>query len=74
MEIVRQETRRQENEVTDLLNKISQLEEENKVYKEKETKGIEQELRNNIIVLEEQLSDKNKVNLFIYFKSNEKII
>lgn len=61
MELAKQETRRQDNEMTDLLNRVSQLEEENRVFREKETKGIEQELRNNILVLEEQLSDKNKV-------------
>ncbi|XP_017773071.1 PREDICTED: golgin subfamily A member 1 isoform X2 [Nicrophorus vespilloides] len=60
MELAKQETRRQETEMNDLLNKIGQLEEENKQFKEKETKGIEQELRNTVAVLEEQLSDKNK--------------
>lgn len=62
MEFVKQETRRQENEMNDLLNKIQLLEDENLKYKEKECKGIEQDLRNKITVLEEQLSDKNKVN------------
>lgn len=65
MEIVKQDLRRQENEMSEFLNRITQLEEENKMYKDKETKGIEQELKNTILVLEDQLSDKNKVFIFI---------
>lgn len=61
MEIAKQETRRQESEMNDLLNKINQLEDDNNKYKEKETKGVEQELRNTVTILEEQLADKNKV-------------
>lgn len=61
MELAKQETRRQETEMSDLLNRISQLEDENKKFKDKDTRGAEQELKNNIFVLEEQLADKNKV-------------
>lgn len=61
MEIVKQETRRQENEMNDLLNRMQLLEEDNRRYKEKEMRGVEQELKNTITVLEEQLTDKNKV-------------
>lgn len=61
MELVKQDTRRQEIEMNDLLGKIQSLEDENRKYKEKDMKGIEQELKNKITVLEEQLSDKNKV-------------
>lgn len=61
MELAKQESRRLESEMTELMNKLTSIEDENKVYKEKENKGIEQELRNNLAVLEEQISDKNKV-------------
>ncbi|KAK9709586.1 GRIP domain [Popillia japonica] len=60
MELAKQESRRLESEMTELMNKLTSIEDENKVYKEKENKGIEQELRNNLAVLEEQISDKNK--------------
>lgn len=62
MELAKQESRRQESETQELLNKLANLEDENKSYKEKENKGIEQELRSNLAVLEEQISDKNKVS------------
>lgn len=65
MELVKQETRRQESEMNDLLNRLQFLEEENKKFKDKESRGIEQELKNNLTVLEEQLSDKNKVTLIV---------
>ncbi|KAJ3655166.1 hypothetical protein Zmor_014303 [Zophobas morio] len=58
MELVKQEKRRQESEMTDLLNKVVQLEDENK--KHIEVKVLEQELRNSVTELEEQLSEKNK--------------
>lgn len=61
MEIVKQDMRRQESEMTELLNRITQTEEENKKYKE--IKGVEQQLRANIVELEDQLSEKNKVSL-----------
>lgn len=61
MEIAKQETRRQEIEMTELANKITLLEEENKKYKERENKNVEQELKNSIAHLEEQLVEKNKV-------------
>lgn len=62
MEIVKQNMRRQECEMNDLLNRVSQIEEENKKYKDKESKGIEQQLRNCISELEDQLLEKNKVH------------
>lgn len=61
MEIAKQETRRQEIEMTELANKITLLEEENKKYKERDNKNVEQELKNSIAHLEEQLVEKNKV-------------
>lgn len=61
MEIVKQNMRRQESEMNDLLNRIVQIEEENKKYKEKESKGIEQQLRTAIVELEDRLVEKNKV-------------
>lgn len=63
MEIVRQDMRRQESEMSELLNRITHIEEENKRYKEKENKGVEQQLRANIIDLEDQLNEKNKVSI-----------
>lgn len=62
MEIVKQNMRRQECEMNELLNRITQIEEENKRFKDKEGKGVEQQLRNCISELEEQLLEKNKVN------------
>lgn len=59
MELIKQEKRRQESEMNDLLHKLSQLEEESK--KHTESKQLEKELRNNIVDLEEQISEKNKV-------------
>lgn len=61
MEIVKQNMRRQECEMTDLLNKVVQIEDENKKYREKENKGVEQQLRSTIAELEDQLGEKNKV-------------
>lgn len=61
MELVKQETRRQEHEMNDLLARIQQLDEENRRYMEMESRGIEHDLKNKVSVLEEQLTDKNKV-------------
>lgn len=61
MEMVKQDTRRQEMEMNDTASKLQSLEDENRKYKEKESKGVEHDLRNKMTVLEEQLSDKNKV-------------
>ncbi|RZC32920.1 golgin subfamily A member 1 [Asbolus verrucosus] len=58
MELVKQEKRRQESEMTELLNKLMQVEDENK--KHNESKSLEQQLRNNIAELEDQISEKNK--------------
>ncbi|EFA04056.1 golgin subfamily A member 1 isoform X1 [Tribolium castaneum] len=58
MEIIKQEKRRQEGEMNDLLGKLSQLEEESR--KHNESKAMELELRNNIAELEDQISEKNK--------------
>lgn len=66
MEIIRQESRYKENEITDLLSKVSQLEGSLKDMKELEAKvNAENELRTHISQLEEQLIDKNKVNYFL---------
>lgn len=66
MEIIRQESRYKENEITDLLSKVSQLEGSLKDMKELEAKvNAENELRTHISQLEEQLIDKNKVNYFV---------
>lgn len=62
MEIVKQNMRRQECEMNELLSRVTQIEEENKRYLDKESKGIEQQLRSCISELEEQLLEKNKVN------------
>lgn len=66
MELAKQEVKRQENETVELMGKLTTIEEENKLYKEKESKGVEQELRSSLAVLEEQISDKNKVNYKLF--------
>jgi golgin subfamily A protein 1 len=58
MELVKQEKRRQESEMTDLINKLMQVEDENK--KHNEGKVLEQDLRNHVAELEGQISEKNK--------------
>nr|CAH7722862.1 unnamed protein product [Callosobruchus chinensis] len=58
IELIRQDMRRQERETNDLMNKMTELEDEN--AKLKESVLIEQKLRNNISELEEQISEKNK--------------
>jgi golgin subfamily A protein 1 len=60
MELVKQEKRRQESEMTDLINKLMQVEDENK--KHNEGKVLEQDLRNHVAELEGQISEKNKVS------------
>lgn len=60
MELVKQEKRRQESEMTDLINKLMQVEDENK--KHNEGKALEQDLRNHVAELECQISEKNKVS------------
>uniref|UniRef100_A0A1Y1KKD8 Golgin subfamily A member 1 n=1 Tax=Photinus pyralis TaxID=7054 RepID=A0A1Y1KKD8_PHOPY len=60
MEIAKQECRRQDTEMTELVNKISALEGEMKIFKDKEAKSVEQDLKNTIIRLEEQVTEKNK--------------
>jgi golgin subfamily A protein 1 len=60
MELVKQEKRRQESEMTDLINKLMQVEDENK--KHNEGKALEQDLRNHVAELEDQISEKNKVS------------
>ncbi|VEN39077.1 unnamed protein product [Callosobruchus maculatus] len=58
IELIKQDMRRQEREMNDLMNKLAQLEDEN--AKLKESVLVEQKLRNNISELEEQISEKNK--------------
>lgn len=65
MELVKQEKRRQETELSDLAVKVAQLEDDS--IKHKETRIIEQQLRKNISELEEQISDKNKVLFIMIF-------
>lgn len=63
MEIIKQDSRYKENEITDLLSKITLLEMSVKEMKEKESKAnAENELRTQVTDLEEQLADKNKVS------------
>ncbi|CAH0557859.1 unnamed protein product [Brassicogethes aeneus] len=57
MEMVKQKMKRQEQEMNELLNKLLNLEEENS--KLKDSKSIEKQLRDNIVELEEQISEKN---------------
>lgn len=61
MELVKMNMKRQEQEMTDLLNKLGQLEEEN--VKLKDSKTVEKQLRDTIVELEDQISEKNKVSL-----------
>ncbi|KAG5883231.1 hypothetical protein JTB14_011423 [Gonioctena quinquepunctata] len=58
MEMVKQETRRQEREMNELAAKLAHFEEENS--KLKQSILIEQRLRNNIAELEDQLAEKTK--------------
>ncbi|XP_019871263.1 golgin subfamily A member 1 [Aethina tumida] len=58
MELVKMNMKRQEQEMTDLLNKLGQLEEEN--VKLKDSKTVEKQLRDTIVELEDQISEKNK--------------
>lgn len=64
MELVKQDMRRQERDMNDLLNKLTQLEEEND--KLKESTLIQQKLTKNIVELEDQISEKNKVMIYIF--------
>ncbi|CAG9840539.1 unnamed protein product [Diabrotica balteata] len=58
MELVKQDMRRLEREMTDHLNKLNTLEEEND--KLKDSVLVEQRLRKNILELEDQIMEKNK--------------
>ncbi|XP_050517432.1 golgin subfamily A member 1 [Diabrotica virgifera virgifera] len=58
MELVKQDMRRLEREMTDHLNKLNTLEEEND--KLKDSVLVEQRLRKNIVELEDQIMEKNK--------------
>ncbi|XP_025831687.1 golgin subfamily A member 1-like [Agrilus planipennis] len=60
IDLAKQEARRKGLELNELSNKVAQLDAENQKYKELESKNIEQELRNSITRLEEQLIEKNK--------------
>lgn len=64
MELVKQEMRRQEGDMNELLNKLTQLEEENN--KLKESTLIQQKLNKNIAELEDQVSEKNKVRFLVF--------
>lgn len=59
MELVKQDMRRQEQDVKELLDKLATLERENLVLKE--SKNMEEKLNSSLVELEEQLSEKNKV-------------
>lgn len=61
MEMAKQESRRLEAETNELSSRISQLEDQIQVHREKESKNPKQELKSRIASLEEQLEDKNKV-------------
>ncbi|XP_057651374.1 golgin subfamily A member 1 [Diorhabda carinulata] len=58
MELVKQEIRQLEREMSEHLNRLSNLEEEN--TKLKDSVQIEQRLRKNIEELQEQIAEKNK--------------
>ncbi|CAH1977301.1 unnamed protein product [Acanthoscelides obtectus] len=58
IELIKQDMRRQERETNELMNKLTQLEEEN--AKLKQGVSLQQKLMNNINELEEQISEKNK--------------
>lgn len=59
MELVRQEMRRQETEMNELLNKTARIEDYDE--KLKEYKKVENQLKNTVVDLEDQLAEKNKV-------------
>jgi len=59
MELVKQDMRRQEQDMKELLDKLATLERENLVLKE--SKNMEEKLNSSLVELEEQLSEKNKV-------------
>lgn len=62
MEIVKQDSRHKENEISDLLSKVTHLENTLKEMKELEIKAnTENDLRSYIADLEEQVQEKNKV-------------
>lgn len=61
MELVKQDMRRQEQDMKELLDKLATLERENLVLKE--SKNMEEKLNSSLVELEEQLSEKNKVVL-----------
>lgn len=65
MELVKQEMRRQEKDVKELMKKLASLEEENSSLKE--SRNVEQKLNSSIMDLEDQLSEKNKVKHVITF-------
>lgn len=63
VEIVKQESRHKENEISELLGKVQHLEGTLQEMKELEIKAnTENDLRSHIADLEEQLVEKNKVN------------
>lgn len=59
MELVKQDMRRQEQDMKELLDKLATLEREYLLLKE--SKNMEEKLNSSIVELEEQLSEKNKV-------------
>lgn len=59
MELVKQDMRRQEQDMKELLDKLATLERENLVLKE--SKNMEEKLNSSLVEMEEQLSEKNKV-------------
>lgn len=61
MELVKQDMRRQERDVNDLLSKLTTLEEENQ--KLKDNMLLEQKLRKTISEFEDQITEKNKVRI-----------
>lgn len=71
MELVRQEMRRQEAEMNELLNKTARIEDYDE--KLKEYKKMEGQLKNTIVDLEEQMVDKNKVLLAAAFLSSRRV-
>lgn len=63
MELVKQDMRRQQQDMKELLDKLATLEHENLVLKE--SKHMEEKLNSSVVELEEQLSEKNKVVLLL---------
>ncbi|CAG9825421.1 unnamed protein product [Phaedon cochleariae] len=61
MELVKQDMRRQEMEMNDVLAKLSHLEKEN--HKLNQSVMVEKKLRSSISELEDQISEKNKLRL-----------